>query len=395
MRTTRVGRIHATSLLCILAASTLGCSSGEGFHCQESGSWTTTGSLAQRRAFFAMEVLPSGKVLAAAGQAILGGDDTVTATAEIYDPDTGRWSSAASMATARTLPCSAVVPGGEVLVAGGSGLAGNLDTAEVYDPATDTWAATAGPMSVRRGLPTCTLLDSGEVLVAGGLGDAASATADLYDPATGHFTATGSMATARYWHTATRLADGRVLVAGGCTGGWPCESSTGSTEIYDPDTGLWNAADSLPSPVVSHVAVRLGSGDVFVAGGCTTYAGSGRCGNSPRDRTASLYDPDPAPGTWAAEPSMKVGHADHAAMLLDSGEVMLVGGGYFSGSGTLTERFDPSTSAWGCGPSTGMEHGNGVRAVRLQDGRWLAAGGDLQTVPNANDYTGATEIFEE
>ena len=400
MRTTRVGRIHVTSLLCILAASILGCSDGEKLHCNGTGTWSGTGSLSLPRSVFAMEVLKTGKVLAAGGQAIVGGDDTVTSSAEIYDPATGAWASAAHMASARGYPCSAVLPSGKVLVAGGVNPDGGLLlTAEVYDPTADTWTATAGPMSVGRFGAACVLLDSvsGKVLVTGGLDGtvSATATADVYDPATDHFTATGPMATGRYWHTATPLADGTVLVAGGCTGSWPCEASTAATELYDPtvEGGTWISSGDMPSAVVTHTATRLGSGDVLVAGGCPTYGGAGHCGDEPRDRTASLYAP--APGTWTPEAPMRVGHAEQAAMLLGSGEVMLVGGGYFSGSGTLTERFDPSTSAWGCGPSTGTAHGNGVRAVRLQDGRWLVAGGDLPTNPNANDYTGATEIFEE
>jgi hypothetical protein len=77
---------------------------------------------------------------------------------------------------------------------------------------------------------TATGLADGTVLVAGGPGPGASA--EIYDPATGTFSPTGSMATGRIYHTATGLADGTVLVAGGY-------GALASAEIYDPATGTW------------------------------------------------------------------------------------------------------------------------------------------------------------
>jgi hypothetical protein len=358
------------------------------------GVWSATGALALPRAFTTMDLLPSGKVLVTGGQATISGNDTFTATAELYDPATGAWTSAASMSTSRGSGCSALLAAGKLLVLGGS----DPDMAAVYDPAGNTWTSTTQQMSAARFLPACVLLDSGKLLVTGGLdaaGTASTATAELYDPATGAFTATGSMSTARYWHTATKLADGKVLVAGGCTGGWPCLSSTASAELYDPVAGTWSGAGSMPSAVVAHTATRLASGKVLVAGGCLTYHGGGACGDRDRDRRASLYDPAPGPGTWSATGSLARGHADHAALVLASGDVLLVGGGYFSGFSSLTERYDPSTGLWGPGPATLVDHANGVKAAKLPNGRWLVAGGALPTVAGQNTYTGAAEILTE
>ena len=103
-----------------------------------------------------------------------------------------------------------------VLVAGGFDTGLNaLDSAELYDPASGTWTAT-GSLNTARYYHTATLLPNGMVLVAGGVDTtAAFASAELYDPASGTWTATGSLNTARITHTATLLPNGMVLVAGG------------------------------------------------------------------------------------------------------------------------------------------------------------------------------------
>jgi N-acetylneuraminic acid mutarotase len=127
-----------------------------------------------------------------------------------------------------------MLPNGRVLVAGGSN-AGALASAALYDPATGTWTAT-GPLATGRYTHTATLLSDGRVLVAGGtVGPLASA--EIYNPATGQWTATGSLATAREAHTATLLPNGMVLVVGGSSG----STRFASAELYDPATGLWSA----------------------------------------------------------------------------------------------------------------------------------------------------------
>ena len=111
--------------------------------------------------------------------------------------------------TPRYYHTATLLPSGKVLVAGGdtSGF-----SAELYDPVSGTFATT-GSLAMARALHTATLLPSGKVLVAGG--ESLAAAAELYDPATGTFSATGSLATPRYYHTATLLPSGKVLVAGG------------------------------------------------------------------------------------------------------------------------------------------------------------------------------------
>jgi Galactose oxidase, central domain len=125
-----------------------------------------------------------------------------------------------------------------VLVAGGGG-PGALASAELYDPNTGTWSAT-GSLNAPRNLHTATLLRGGLVLVAGGGGTVCClnplATAELYDPATGSWSATGSLNTGRIFHTATLTERGNVLVAGG--DGPPVGGRLASAERYHPATGI-------------------------------------------------------------------------------------------------------------------------------------------------------------
>jgi hypothetical protein len=208
--------------------------------------------------------LPDGKVLVAGGQ----GPSSVLASAELYDPETGTWSATGSMHTAR-FEHTATLENKKVLVAGGQG---PLASAELYDPATGAWSTT-GSMHTPRTFHTATLLESKQVLVAGGQGLSAAenplASAELYDAASGSWSATGSMNTARAFHTATLLLNhgGTVLVAGGF-GGLQGVFALASTEVYRPGSGTWIAAPSLNTGRNSHTATFLHkSGQVLVAGG--------------------------------------------------------------------------------------------------------------------------------
>jgi hypothetical protein len=157
-----------------------------------------------------------------------------------------------------------LLPNGKVLVAGGLD-SSNFPTtsAELYDPASGTWTAT-GSLADPRWKHTATLLPNGQVLVAGGdqslYGDRASA--ELYDPASGLWTATGSLVTVRELHSATLLPNGKVLVAGGTYGDYA------SAELYDPVSGTWTATGSLVNArYYGHTATLQPNGMVLVAGG--------------------------------------------------------------------------------------------------------------------------------
>ena len=138
-----------------------------------------------------------------------------TASAQVYTPSTDAWTAVGDMTPGRASHAATLLEDGRVLVTGGQGASGSLDSVLFFDPATDSF--TDGPaMGSAHATHVAVRLDDGRVLVAGGSDAGGSATvyAEIYDPASDGWTAAAPMNTARYRHTATLLEDGRVLVVG-------------------------------------------------------------------------------------------------------------------------------------------------------------------------------------
>jgi MYXO-CTERM domain-containing protein len=248
----------------------------------------------------------------------------------VVDPG---WSSTSALATARVYHTATLLPSGKVLVTGGQGGSSNLSSSELFDPASGTWTATAAPMTAVRYNHTATLLPSGKVLVAGGYNSTVKlSSAELFDPASGTWTATAApMTAARHLHTATLLPSGKVLVAGGFA-----INSLNTAELFDPASGTWTATGGLATARFSHTATLLASGKVLVAGGQVSL-------ESPTS-SAELFDP--ASGSWTATvATMTAARYFHSATLLPSGKV-LVAGGYAIGTLSSAELFDPASGNW-------------------------------------------------
>lgn len=278
-----------------------------------------------------------------------------------------------AMTLARAGHTATLLRSGKVLVAGGwnwdSPDSPLTSTAEIYDPTTGTWTAT-GSMRLERAFHGAALLPSGKVLVAGGIaaGGEPIASAEIYDPDSGMWTETSSMSVAADSLTTIVLRSGGVFAAPGLyaapgmysSGAFPNapERTTHAAELYDPVSKTWSVIGGLIEPLGS--ATLLASGKILVVGG--------------RSDTAQLYDP--ATGAWSPTVGMITTRERHTATLLRSGKVLVAGGGNFDSSiSSSAEIYDPATDRWTpTKPMTAL-HRDGAEATLLPFGKVLVAGG--------------------
>jgi Galactose oxidase, central domain len=251
----------------------------------------------------------------------------------------GTFTSTGNMTAMRSLHTATLLPSGKVLLAGGSDGQSNVGSAELYDPSTRTFTAT-GSMTTPRAEHTATLLANGKVLITGGgqsLDTGFSiplSSAEIYDPATEAFSSTGNMSIARAFHTATLLANGKVLIAGGTFSASPLE-------LYDPSTATFTTtATTLPlgaTPGDGTAATLLADGTVFFA--TLPYGSLGG---------GVVYNP--ATDTFSYRGDQGSGYSHYAASLLLDGQVLISGGGDLGPDiGSIlpgAQLFDPSTGSF-------------------------------------------------
>ncbi|MGH7601828.1 MAG: Kelch repeat-containing protein, partial [bacterium] len=274
------------------------------------------GSMSTARAAHTATLLPNGKVLIAGGFA----NSTYYATAEIYDPDSKTFTPTSTMNATRANHGATLLPNGKVFIVGGYSTAGggDLASAEVYDPATGRFTPT-GPMSMAREGGGAILLKNGKVFVAGG-GLAGTPSAELYDPATGSFAPAGSMTTARTAHTMTMLQDGRILICGGHHGRRSTIVIHASAEIYNPTTDTFTATGDMTTRRHKQDAALLPNGQVLINGGSDERDDQGAYAS------AEIYNP--ATGAFRAIGKMPTIRYKHpgTSILLPSGKALLAGG---------------------------------------------------------------------
>ncbi|CAF4829874.1 unnamed protein product, partial [Rotaria sp. Silwood1] len=288
------------------------------------------------------------------------------------------------MSTQRIGHTATLLTNGKVFVIGGYtldeyGYSLPLNSVELYDPLTGLWTRSAN-MTIGRLSHTAIRLANGKVLVAGGSGSDGSnalgaiSSAELYDPSTGLWTGTGNMTVARQSHTATLLTNGKILVAGGSGyDGYRNSGFLNSAELYDPSTRSWTKTGDMSIGRQNQISVLLTNGKVLVAGGYYfdgyDYGGSI---NSPE-----LYNP--STGLWTPTGNMSISRQFSTGSLLINGKVLAVGGETdetFTNGGFLssTELYDPSTGLWT--NSSNMNTGRMTHAMcSLANGTMLVTGG--------------------
>lgn len=354
-----------------------------------SSGWAPTGSTAGRRADHAAAVLPGGDVLIAGG--FSGSCNCVAlATAEIYHVGTGTWSRTEGMHRHAGLITLTPLLDGRVLAAGPG------TNAELFNPATGSWGSVRDAVfapEIREG-HTATRLNDGKVLIAGS-NILSERTTAVYDPATDAWSPAGELNVSHWFATATLLRDGRVLVAGGRTahrdrvhpGDPDFEGDTSAAEIYEPATRKWTLTAPMRNARAEAAAVRLADGRVMVIGAWSTL------GNTGVPYTTEIYDP--ASGRWSAAASMTHPRSQPTATLLPDGRVLVTGatGGPVVDDDRDGELYLPDSDRWVPAGRMGTPHDYGS-ATLLPTGKVLVAGGYAGAIDPVHGWAAGTWTAE-
>ncbi|MFI0481127.1 kelch repeat-containing protein [Actinomadura sp. 9N215] len=330
----------------------------------------------------------------------------------LFKPGPGEWETTGSLTISRRLHTQTRLANGQVLVVGGitgpfSQPLAPVAAAEIYDPGSRSWTAT-GALHQARFSHSATLLPNGTVLVAGGIAPrdtqsiTALASAEIFDPQTGEWTEIAPMHDARGGHPAVPLRNGKVLMVGGMTAiGRALFSGQAFCEIFDPavdpTVSPWTPTGSMATVRKSHQATLLADGTVLVTGGDSQ--------GLRQDWTYSPYSQwtterfNPGTGVWAPAENMPTGRSHHRAVAMKSGKLLVIGGtdeSTFDVGYQNAAVYDPGARTWS--DTGGMVTGRwAFAAVGLDDGRVLAAGGMTRSgaaVPDSADVVTATsEIF--
>ena len=364
--------------------------------------WDSTAAMADARQSFSATLMPDATVLACGGTG--GGTSTNSTnaplkTCELFDSTSGTWTWVPSMNSARTLHSATPLPDGSVLVAGGISASASagfatgtaLSSLELYKNGAWTLAPGSAAMSAGRVSHTATLFfNAGApmVLLAGGIQPVPGAavylaSADIYDVTNLKITKTMSMQSARYQHTAARLASGDILIAGGLLAAF----SQGSGAI-SRTADLFNATSMTFSAAAPMAAIHEAHSSTLLPGGSVLVAGGQSAGKPNATTYSEIYVP--ASNTWVDGGTMGTAHASGTATLLPSGRVAVYGGINANGVATNTDDIWSDGGVpfgWYYEPSA--PYANAFHeAVLMPSGRVLMAGGTIDggAVTSAVDF---------
>jgi len=341
--------------------------------------FTSAGEMTEPRDGHTATLLADGRVLVAGGE-------LSDASAEIFDPETGKFSATGSFGSERAFSTATLLLDGRVLFAGGlspeTDLTGHLtilNTTEIFDPATGLFSSSAKMQSPRESHTAARLLD-GRVLITGGIdspggGGAAVSAAEIFDPVTGTFAQTGGMHTERADHTATLLPNGDVLVAGGWNGHRVDASDDPPwdplfTELYSPDGHVFNTGADMSTTRIHHLAVDLGNSGVLMLGGIPSLQNIHA--QPPHPQYAELYVLNSK--SFLGFHELRLARQSYTATLLPDGKVLLVGGSDEAGPSNSVDLLDVSDGS--LTPSGALSTARvGHTATLLKDGRVLVTGG--------------------
>ena len=291
------------------------------------GSFTRTGNMRIARAGHTATLLASGKVLITGGTNATG----TLATAELFNPAAGTFTLAGNMTAARVGHTATLLGSGKVLVAGGG-----TATAELFNPSTGVFTSTKKMIASRMG-QVAARLTNGDVLLAGGTDSCCTALGDLFNPATSAFSATADGGTQASWLAGTLLQDGRVFLAGGeltvliSGGSTRCclfgPASVALALLFETSNNTFVAVGDMSTSRAFHTATRIGNGEVLIAGGATVHS-SARFSSVATSVTplssAELFNPTNT--TFTITSNMTTPRAWHTATLLGNGKVLVIGG---------------------------------------------------------------------
>lgn len=259
------------------------------------------------------------------------------------------------------------------LIAGGYQGARIFDQSETYDPVTRLFTAAASMQSPRSSHSATRLLD-GRVLMAGGFRnsqDELTNSAELFDPVAGNFTPTGTLGTSRFNHTATLLAGGKVLVAGGTDQDF---NIVASAELFDPLEGIFSLTGSMVAARTAHESVLLPNQTVLVTGGIDDQGVP----------TASAEIYDASLGIFTGTGSMLTARVLHTMTVLGTNQVLVTGG-----ADNTAELYDPGLGQFA--PTGTMTSARQLHtATLLASGKVLIAGG----IDDTNQVSATAELYD-